>query len=57
MTAYELGVRLGGSEMGIRARRPTAVWSPDMFRDDDDQVAFIIPPLLEDYTLDEDVKE
>lgn len=37
--------------------RPTAVWSPDMFRDDDDQVAFIIPPLLEDYTLDEDVKE
>lgn len=37
--------------------RPAAAWSPDMFRDDDDQVAFIIPPLLEDYTLDEDVKE
>jgi len=39
------------STLAADVRRPTTSCSPDMYRDDDDQVAFLIPPLLEDYEL------
>lgn len=39
------------STLAADVRRPTTSCSPDMYGDDDDQVAFLIPPLLEDYEL------